>query len=93
SGVFGWITRQVMKRAGAGVPSPDRIILLRAASGGAAATTQAVFLKDLHSPFGMALVGDQLYVANTDALLRFPYRTGETTITSPGEKVADLPAG
>ncbi|MDR6491577.1 PQQ-dependent sugar dehydrogenase [Paraburkholderia sp. 22099] len=93
SGVFGWITRQVMKRAGAGVPSPDRIILLRARSGGAAATTQAVFLKDLHSPFGMALVGDQLYVANTDALLRFPYRTGETTITSPGVKVADLPAG
>ena len=93
SGVFGWIRRQVMKRAGAGVPSPDRIILLRDANGGGVATTQTVFLKDLHSPFGIALIGDQLYVANTDALLRFPYRTGETMLTSPGVKVAGLPAG
>lgn len=93
SGVFGWIRRQVMKRAGAGVPSPDRIVLLRDANGSGVAATHTVFLKDLHSPFGMALIGDQLYVADTDALLRFPYRAGETTLSSPGVKVADLPAG
>ncbi|MFL9959251.1 sorbosone dehydrogenase family protein [Paraburkholderia nemoris] len=93
SGVFGWIRRQVMKRAGAGVPSPDRIVLLRDANGSGVAATQTVFLKDLHSPFGMALIGDQLYIADTDALLRFPYRAGETTLSGPGVKVADLPAG
>ena len=49
--------------------------------------------KDLNSPFGMALVGDDLYVANTDAVVRFPYAEGETQITAPGAKVADLPAG
>ena len=54
---------------------------------------RAAFLEGLHSPFGMALVGDDLYVANTDALLRFPYRPGETRITAPGREVTDLPAG
>jgi glucose/arabinose dehydrogenase len=93
SGVFGWIRRQVMKRAGAGVPSPDRIVLLRDANGSGVAATQTVFLKNLHSPFGMALIGDQLYIADTDALLRFPYRAGETTLSASGVKVADLPAG
>ncbi|CAB3804606.1 PQQ-dependent sugar dehydrogenase [Pararobbsia alpina] len=93
SGVFGWIRQQVMKRAGAGVPSPDRIVLLRDANGSGIAAQQTVFLENLHSPFGMALIGDQLYVANTDALLRFPYRAGETTLSAPGVKVADLPAG
>jgi glucose/arabinose dehydrogenase len=52
-----------------------------------------VFLKDLNSPFGMALIGDNLYVANTDAVVRFPYKEGETEISAAGEKVADLPAG
>ena len=93
SGVFGWIRRQVMKRAGAGVPSPDRIVLLRDADGDGVADTQSVFLANLHSPFGMALVGDQLYVADTDALMRFNYVPGEKSIDSPGVKVADLPAG
>ncbi|WP_183732493.1 MULTISPECIES: sorbosone dehydrogenase family protein [Paraburkholderia] len=93
SGLFGWVRKQVMKRAGAGVPSPDRIVLLRAAHGSGVATTQTMFLRGLHSPFGMALVGNQLYVADTDALLRFDYVTGTTRITSSGVKVADLPAG
>lgn len=93
SGLFGWIRRQVMKRAGAGVPSPDRIVLLRDADGSGVAQTRTVFLRGLHSPFGMALVGDQLYVADTDALLRFNYVTGATTIETSGVKVTDLPAG
>jgi glucose/arabinose dehydrogenase len=92
-GVVGWITKQFQKRAGAGVPSPDRIVLLRDADGDGTAETQSVFIDKLHSPFGMALIGNQLYVADTDALLRFDYVTGETQIASQGVKVADLPAG
>ncbi|MGA9916728.1 glucose/sorbosone dehydrogenase-like protein [Caballeronia choica] len=92
-GIKGWIRKQVMKRAGAGVPSPDRIILLRDTNGDGLADSQTAFLTGLHSPFGMALVGDQLYVADTDALMRFPYTTGETRINSSGTKVLELPAG
>jgi glucose/arabinose dehydrogenase len=94
-GIVGWVRKQVMKfvmkRAGAGVPSPDRIVLLRGQGG--TAQSRGVLISGLHSPFGMALVGDSLYVADTDALLRFPYRAGDTQITAAGEKVADLPAG
>lgn len=93
SGIYGWARRQVMKRAGAGVPSPDRIVLLRDANNTGAAQMQTVFLRGLHSPFGMALIGNELYVADTDALVRFEYVKGATQITSPGVKVADLPAG
>ncbi|MDD1633904.1 MAG: sorbosone dehydrogenase family protein, partial [Methylococcaceae bacterium] len=57
------------------------------------AETRTVFLEWLNSPFGMALVGNDFYVANTDALVRFPYRQGETKITHAGTKVLDLPAG
>jgi glucose/arabinose dehydrogenase len=81
------------KRAGAGVPSANRITLLRDADGDGVAETRTVFLKDLNSPFGMALVGSDLYVAATDALLRFKYAPGATQITAPGVKVADLPGG
>jgi glucose/arabinose dehydrogenase len=93
SGIFGWIRRQVMKRAGAGVPSPDRIVLLRDAKDSGVAQMHTVFLHGLHSPFGMALIGNQLYVADTDALLRFDYVIGATSIAGPAVKVADLPAG
>ncbi|MFM0123107.1 sorbosone dehydrogenase family protein [Paraburkholderia sp. RL18-101-BIB-B] len=93
SGVFGWIRKQVMKRAGAGTPSPDRIVLLRDTNGSGVADQQTVFLRGLHSPFGMALIGNQLYVADTDAILRFDYTPGATQIDTPGVKVADLPAG
>ncbi len=88
-----WVRKQVMKRAGAGVPSPDKIILLRKASGSSEPATKTVLIENLHSPFGMALVGNDLYIADTDALLRFPYVAGETVIHSPGIKVVDLPAG
>ncbi len=91
--IKGLAMNQVMKRAGARVPSADRITLLRDADGDGLAETRTVFLHSLHSPIGMALVGNALYVANTDAVLRFPYRTGDTQITQPGIKVVDLPAG
>jgi len=92
-GLKGWLMERVMKRAGAGVPSANRITLLRDANGDGIAETRSVFLQGLNSPFGMTLVGNNFYVANTDELLRFPYRTGETQINAPGVKVLDLPAG
>ncbi len=91
--IKGLIMKLVMKRAGAGVTSANRITLLRDADGDGIAETRTVFLQGLHSPFGMTLVGNALYVANSDALLRFSYHSGETQITGPGVKVIDLPAG
>jgi glucose/arabinose dehydrogenase len=91
-GLKGIIARIVQRRAGARVKSANRITLLRPSAAGTAAM-KSVFLKDLNSPFGMALVGGDLYVANTDAIMRFGYPVGATAITEPGVKVADLPAG
>jgi glucose/arabinose dehydrogenase len=82
-----------MKVAGAAVPSADRITLLRDADGDGVAELRTTFMENLTSPFGMALVGDTLYVANTDALVRVPYRPGLTRIDTAPEKVVDLPAG
>ncbi|WP_330209706.1 PQQ-dependent sugar dehydrogenase [Pseudomonas sp. AM4(2022)] len=92
-GLRGWVMEKVMDRAGAGVPSPNRITLLRDADHDGVAETRTVFLENLNSPFGMTLVGNDLYVADSDKLLRFPYQPGETAITSPGTKVVDLPGG
>ena len=92
-GIKGAIMKFMMKRAGAGVPSADRLTLLRDIDGDGVAETRSVFLKGLRSPFGMALVAGNLYVANTDALLRFPYADGQTEITAAGVKVTDLPGG
>ncbi|MCP9338424.1 PQQ-dependent sugar dehydrogenase [Stutzerimonas xanthomarina] len=92
-GIRGWIMKKVMARAGSGGKSADRITLLRDRDGDGTLEDRAVFLEGLHSPFGMALIGDQLYVANTDALVRFPYKQGVTRIDAAGEKVVDLPAG
>ncbi len=92
-GIRGWFMKHMMKRAGAGTPSANRITLLRDRDGDGVAETRTVFLENLNSPFGMALIGDTLYVANTDAVLRFPYHRGETRITAAGVKLADLPAG
>jgi glucose/arabinose dehydrogenase len=93
TGIKGMIMKAVQKRAGAGVPSANRVTLLRDADRDGVAEIHTVFLKGLNSPFGMALIGDNLYVANTDAVLRFPYREGMTQIDQPGVKVADLPGG
>ena len=92
-GIKGWIYQTEQKRAGAGVPSANRITLLRDTDGDGVAETKKVFLKDLHSPFGMALVGKDFYVANADAVMRFAYQDGTTAITTPGAKLADLPGG
>ncbi|WKB54628.1 PQQ-dependent sugar dehydrogenase [Eleftheria terrae] len=92
-GLRAWVMQRVMSKAGAGVPSANRITLLRDADGDGVAETRSAFLERLNSPFGMALVGQDVYVANTDAVLRFPYRDGETRITAPGTKLVDLPAG
>ena len=92
-GIKGWFFGLFQNWAGAGVPSPNRITLLRDADGDGAAETRHVFLENLNSPFGMALIDQALYVANTDAVLRFPYVDGADAITGPSEKIADLPAG
>ncbi len=93
SGLKTFVMNQVMKRAGAAVPSANRITLLRDADGDGVAETRTVFLQDLNSPFGMTMIGSDLYVANTDAVMRFSYQEGATQISERGTKVADLPAG
>ena len=92
-GIKGWFMKKFMQRAGAGTPSANRITLLRDADGDGIAEQRSVFLKNLHSPIGMALVGHDLFVANTDAVMRFPYQDGATQIKAEGNKLADLPAG
>ena len=92
-GIKGRAMTLVMKKAGAAVPSANRITLLRDSDGDGVAETRSVFLEGLNSPFGMALVGDKLYVAATDALLRFDYREGATEIEQAPTKIADLPGG
>src|SRR3546814_8554102 len=84
---------KVMGRAGAGVPSPNRITLLRDANHDGIAETRTVFLENLNSPFGMTLVGNDPYVADTDRLIRFPYNEGDTQITAKPTTVVDLPGG
>ncbi|MFX7763889.1 sorbosone dehydrogenase family protein, partial [Acinetobacter baumannii] len=85
--------KMVMKRAGAGTPSANRITLLRDTDRDGVADKRSVFLQGLNSPFGMVLVGNDFYVANADALMRFRYRPGADRIDEPGVKVVDLPAG
>jgi glucose/arabinose dehydrogenase len=92
-GLKGKVMAFVMKRAGAAVPSANRITLLRDADGDGRAEVRSVFLDKLNSPFGMALVGDRFYVANTDAVMEFAYQPGPTRIDTPGRKLTDLPGG
>jgi glucose/arabinose dehydrogenase len=92
-GIKAWVTKLVTGRAGANTPTANRITLLRDADGDGIAETKSVFLEGLNSPFGMALVGDDFYVADSDAIMKFPYHAGDTRITAPGVKLADLPAG
>ena len=92
-GIKGFFQTLVMKKAGAVTPSPNRLILLRDADGDGVAEVKTDFLTGLMSPFGMALVGDRLYIANADAVVSVPYQTGQTSITATPTKLADLPAG
>ncbi|KQP21974.1 sorbosone dehydrogenase family protein [Pseudorhodoferax sp. Leaf267] len=90
--IRGWVQGLFMKRAGAAVPSADRITLLRDADGDGVAEVKTVLLQGLTSPFGMALVGNELFVANADAVVKFPFTQGQTSITAAATKVADLPS-
>ena len=87
--IMGW----VQSFAGAKQKAANRITLLRDTNGDGKPDVRTVFIDHLHSPFGVALVGGDLYVADTDALLRFPYVTGQTSITAPGTTVTELPGG
>ncbi len=93
-GVAGKIGEYVMKRAGSGVrPSANQITLLRDSAGDGSHVERHVFLQGLNSPIGMALIGNNFYVADSDALLRFPYKTGDTEIRAQSMLVATLPGG
>lgn len=92
-GIRGWIMGLVMSRAGAGVESPNRITRLADTDGDGKADQRSTFADQLNSPFGMALVGNDFYVANADAILRFKYQDGAKSLTGPGEVVAKLPGG
>jgi glucose/arabinose dehydrogenase len=92
-GIKGWFFKYFQKKAGGGVPSANRITLLRDGDGDGVAEVRSIFLDGLHSPFGMALVGSDFYVANTDAVVRFPYLPGDSRITAAGTQVVALPGG
>jgi glucose/arabinose dehydrogenase len=92
-GIKGAIMKAFMRKAGSGHPSANRITLLRDADGDGVAETRDTFLAGLNSPFGMALVGQDFYVANTDSVMRYRYANGDTRIAAAGEKLVDLPGG
>ena len=92
-GPKGWITKQFQKKAGATPKSANRITLLRDTDGDGIADQRFAFAEGLNSPFGMALVGNRFYVANTDAVVRFDYANGQTRLAAAPVKVADLPGG
>jgi glucose/arabinose dehydrogenase len=92
-GFKNWVKELLMKKTGASVPSANRITLLRDSTGGGVPDLRTFFLEGLRSPFGMVLVGSQLYVANADELVRFPYQEGDTRITAAATHVIDLPGG
>jgi len=84
------ITGIIQKSSGKGGKGGDRITLLRNTNG---EWQKHVLLQNLHSPFGVQLVGNTLYVANADAILKFPYQSGQTEITEPGVELTELPGG
>ncbi|WP_066646624.1 MULTISPECIES: PQQ-dependent sugar dehydrogenase [Sphingomonas] len=93
NGITGLVMSYLMTKAGAGVPSANRITLLRDADGDGVAELKTVLITGLNSPLGMALVGDRLYIANTDALVRVPFTPGQTKITATPEVVVRYPGG
>jgi glucose/arabinose dehydrogenase len=93
TGLKGWFFKRFQKKAGGAVPSANRITLLRDADGDGVAETRSILLSQLNAPFGMVLVGDVLYVANSDALVGVPYRSGDTQISASPTTVCELPGG
>ncbi|HZJ00580.1 MAG TPA: sorbosone dehydrogenase family protein [Gemmatimonadaceae bacterium] len=92
-GIKGFFFRKFQAKAGGAVPSANRITLLRDTDGDGVAETRYTFLSKLYSPFGMALVGNNFYVANADAVVRFRYTPGATAISSAGSRLVTLPGG
>jgi glucose/arabinose dehydrogenase len=93
TGLKGRVMTYFMKQAGAVTASANRITLLRDTDGDGRADLRTRFIEDLNSPFGMALVGEDFYVANTDAILHFRYVAGQQSIRTPGVEIVRLPAG
>ncbi|QHJ01366.1 sorbosone dehydrogenase family protein [Xylophilus rhododendri] len=93
NGPKAWVQGLVMKRAGSHVPSADRITLLRDADGDGVAETRNTYVANLKSPYGMVLVGNELFIANADALVKLPYQAGATSLPGTPTKVIDLPGG
>jgi glucose/arabinose dehydrogenase len=89
--VMGWI--ESFATSGGDSEGSNRITLLRDADGDGKPEVRTTFLDHLNSPFGVALVGEDLYVANTDAIVRYPYHEGDTKITAPGTVLTALPGG
>ena len=87
--VMNWVEKQAHSSTKAG----NRILLYRSTKGDGVYDQHTVFIDHLKSPFGVVLVGSDLYVANTDAVMRYPYQTGQTVVTDPGTKLTDLPGG
>ena len=92
-GIRGWMQKRIMKRAGSITPTANRITLLRDSLGKGVADRRFVFADKLNSPFGMALVGNLFYVADSDAVVSFHYVEGANQVDGPAVKVVDLPAG
>ena len=85
------IANKVKNLSGKGARGGNRITLLRKKDAAGGEWEKHVFIEHLHSPFGMQLIGESLYVANTDAIVEFSYHSGDTEITAPGVEFADLP--
>jgi glucose/arabinose dehydrogenase len=92
-GIRGWFQKRAMTKAGAVTESANRLTLLRDADGDGVAEARSVFAANLNSPIGMALVGNTLYVADSDAIVRLPYQTGAMQAGGPPSKLMSLPAG
>ncbi len=92
-GIRGWFFKRFQKKAGGATPTANRITLLRDTDGDGTAETRSIFTAGLNSPFGMTLVGNDFYVANSDGVVRLPYVGGQTRIEARPTKVVDLPAG
>ena len=91
-GLMGWVRNMVQRGAGAiEDESPDQITLLRDSDGDGVVDARSVFAENLNQPFGMVLVGDHFYVANTDAVVRFRYTEGALRLSGAGEAVLELP--
>lgn len=93
TGIRGWFFKKFLKKGGGAAPSANRITLLRDADGDGVAEFRSVLVEGLYSPFGMTLVGNDLYVAASDAIVKFPYTTGATKISAAPVKILELPAG